>query len=190
MAAVLRDGTGARGNRGAPERWARSGLRVRLRRRAQVSEAGDTLIEILIAIVIIALTVTALLGALVTAITSSTTEQSLSTVDTVLNGFAQAAQYEVQQTNVFTNCDTTPYRLIGAPSPASGPVGSSSTVFVTGFAANHALTVLVGATSATVTSGSMTDGNGNSAVTFTVPNGVSGSQVVSVSDGKATPSPT
>ena len=77
---------------------------ARVRRRAERSEAGDTLIEILIAIVIIALTVTALLGGLVTAITSSTTEQSLSTVDSVLNNFAQAARYEVQQTNVFTNC--------------------------------------------------------------------------------------
>jgi len=77
------------------------------------SEAGDTLVEILVAIVIIALTVTALLGALVTAITSSTTEQSLSTVDSVLNSFAQSAQYEIQQLSSLPNwnCRTNPYRL-------------------------------------------------------------------------------
>ncbi|HEY5025284.1 MAG TPA: type II secretion system protein, partial [Acidimicrobiales bacterium] len=175
---------------GASDRRVLSGRGERVHRRVERSDTGDTLIEVLVAIVIIALTVTALLGALVTAITSSTTEQSLSTVDGVLNAFAQSAQYEVQQSNVFTNCTATPYRLIGAPSPASGPVGSSSTVFVTGLAANHSLTVMVGSTPATLTNGSKTDGNGNAAVTFTVPNGVSGSQVVSVSDGSATPSPT
>ncbi len=193
MAASHRDGCGAGGNKAAPERSARSDLLARLCRRVQFSESGDSLIEILIAIVIIALTVTALLGALVTAITSSTTEQSLSTVDTVLNGFAQAAQYEVQQTNVFTNCDPTPYKLIGPPTPASGPAGSSATVFVTGFAANHPLTVTVGsAPPATITSGSHTDSNGDAAVTFTVPSGLTGSQIVSVNDGSAmsTPSPT
>jgi len=180
---------GASRNKGAPGRRLRSRLLERLRRRVLPSETGDTLIEVLIAIVIIALTVTALLGALVTAITSSTTEQSLATVDTVLNSFAQAAQYEVQQTNVFTNCDTNPYRLISAPSPASGPAGSAATVFVTGFVANHPLTVTVGSASATA-SGAMTDKNGDATVTFTVPSGLTGSQIVSVNDGTATPSPT
>ncbi len=159
------------------------------------SEAGDTLIEVLIAIVIIALTVTALLGGLVTAITSSSTQQSLSTVDSVLNNFAQAAQYEVQQTNVFTNCTTTPYRFISAPSPSSGPVGSSVTVFVTGFVASKGLAVSLTSTTmvstpATITNGSTTDMSGDAAVTFTVPSGVTGTQVVSVSDGTPTSSPT
>ncbi|HVA02369.1 MAG TPA: prepilin-type N-terminal cleavage/methylation domain-containing protein [Acidimicrobiales bacterium] len=159
-----------------------------------VSEVGDTLIEVLVAIVIIALTVTALLGALVTAITSSTTQQSLSTVDSVLNGFAQSALFEVQQSSVFKNCTRTAYRLIGAPTPASGPVGSVSTVFVTGFAAYHTLTVslISGATStpAAITNGSKTDSSGDATVTFTVPNGLAGAQTVSVSDGMATASPT
>jgi len=177
---------------GATARRGRSGPGEELRRRAAPSEAGDTLIEILIAILVIALTVTALLGGLVTAITSSTTAQSLSTVDSVLNGFAQAAQYEIQQLSALPNwnCRTTPYRLVGTPSPASGPAGSSATVFVTGFAANHTVTVTVGAAQATVTSGSTTDANGDAAVTFTVPSGLTGSQIVSVSDGTATPSPT
>jgi len=179
-----------KGRRGAAGFRSEAGLVARVRGRAERSEAGDTLIEILIAIVIIALTVTALLGGLVTAITSSTTEQSLSTVDSVLNNFAQAALYEVQQTNFFKNCDPTPYRFISAPSPASGPAGSSVTVFVTGFAASTNLTVTVGSTPATVTHGSNTDVNGDSAVTFTVPNGATGTQPVSVSDGTATASPT
>ena len=114
----------SRRRRGAAEsRSAGPGLVARVRGHAESSEAGDTLIEVLIAIVIIALTVTALLGGLVTAITSSTTEQSLSTVDSVLNNFAQAAQYEVQQANFFINCTTTPYRFIERAIPGVGPGG-------------------------------------------------------------------
>jgi len=167
----------------------------RVRRRAERSERGDTLIELLIAIVIIALTVTALLGALVTSLTSSATQKSLSTVDAVLNSFAQSAQYEAQQ--AFVNCTPTPYRLVSAPMPAAGPVGASVVVFVTGFAANTGLHVTLtpagggGSVPATITSGSTTDPtNGNATVTFTVPGSVTGAQNVSVSDGTSTTSPT
>ena len=159
---------------------------------AEHADSGDTLIEILIAIVVIALTVTALLSGLVTAITSSSTEQSISTEDSIVNGFAQAAQYEIQQANVFTNCTTTAYRLISAPFPSSGPVGSKVTVFVTGLAASYSplKVALVSATnvptSATVVSGGSTDAKGDASVTFTVPN-VSGPQTVTVSDSGTTP---
>jgi hypothetical protein len=71
--------------------------------------------------------------------------------------------------------------------PAAGPVGSSATVFVTGFAANHSLTVTVGSVGAAIKSGSTTDGNGDAGVTFTVPSGVSGAQIVSVNDASPTP---
>ena len=65
-------------------------------------------------------------------------------------------------------------------------------MFVTGFTAIHSLTVTVGGAPATLANGSMssTDGKGDATVTFTVPAGVTGSQIVSVSDGTATSSPT
>jgi len=161
----------------------------RLRRRDDHTERGDTLIELLIAIVIIALTVTALLGALVTAITSSTTQKSLSTIDAVLNTFAQSAQYEAQQS--FVNCTPTPYRLISAPIPSSAPAGAAATVFVTGFTANHILTVKVGSATANTTPSIVsTDGSGDAAITFRVPSGLSGAQAVAVSDGTSASSPT
>ncbi len=160
----------------------------RMRRRVECSEQGDTLIELLIAIVIIALTMTALLGALVTALTTSTTQKGLSTVDAILNSFAQSAQSEAQQS--FVNCTTTPYRLISAPMPSAGPVGASVTVFVTGFTAGHGLTVMVGSAPATISSGGTVGLNGDAAVTFTVPSGVSGTPSVSVNDGTNTTSPT
>ncbi len=166
----------------------------RVRRRTERSEQGDTLIELLIAIVIIALTVTALLGALVTSLTSSATQKSLSTVDAVLNSFAQSAQYEAQQ--AFVNCTPTPYRLVSAPMPAAGPVGASVVVFVTGFADSTGLVVTLtpvgggGSVTPTITSGQTTTATGNATVTFTVPGSVTGAQNVSVSDGTSTPSPT
>ena len=66
-------------------------------------------------------------------------------------------------------------------------------VFVTGFAANHGLTVLVGSATASISSGSITDANGDATVTFTVPGalmGATGPQNVTVSDGTSTASPT
>ena len=161
-------------------------VRRRDRATGKPSESGDTLIEILIAVVIIALTVTALLSGLVTAITSSSTAQSLSTEDAIVNGFAQSAQYEIQQAGVFQNCKSIVYRLVSAPFPSSGPVGSKATVFVTGLTAGRSLTVSFGTTPASIVSGGTADGSGDATVTFTVPN-VAGAQPVSVNDGGATP---
>jgi type II secretory pathway pseudopilin PulG len=155
------------------------------------AEEGETLIELLMAIVIIALTVSALLGALVTAITSSAEHRSLSTIDTLLNTFAQSAEYEIQQQpGLFQNCSQSPYRVVGAPTPAIGAAGSSATIFVSGFTPNHGLTVTVGGLAASITKGGATNSSGNQAVTFTVPSVGTGPQTVAVSDGSATTTPT
>lgn len=60
------------------------------------SEAGDTLIEVLLAVVILALSVSALLGALVTSISSSAEHRSLADLDTVLKSNAESVKYEVE----------------------------------------------------------------------------------------------
>jgi len=62
-----------------------------------LGEGGDTLIELLIAIVIISLSVTALLGMLITSLTSSAEHRSLADLDTVVKSFAESATYQVQQ---------------------------------------------------------------------------------------------
>ncbi|HAM01854.1 MAG TPA: hypothetical protein DCQ30_06450 [Acidimicrobiaceae bacterium] len=61
-----------------------------------MGECGDTLVELLIAIVIIALSVSALLGALITSLTSSAEHRSLANLDTVVKGFAEAATYQLE----------------------------------------------------------------------------------------------
>jgi len=166
--------------------------------RPRGGEDGDTLIELLIAIVIIALTVSALLGALITAITSSSEHRSLATIDSLLNTFAQSAEYEVQQApGLFQNCTSnpygvgggSPYRIVSAPTPATGPAGTAATLFVSGFVPGHALTVTVGGAASTITSGSQTNSNGDQAVTFVIPPLGLGAQAVVVSDGNATPTP-
>jgi Tfp pilus assembly protein PilV len=59
-------------------------------------ESGDTLIEVLIALVVIGLTVTALLGAFATAISASAEDRNLATIDTLLQSFAETATYQIQ----------------------------------------------------------------------------------------------
>jgi hypothetical protein len=98
-----------------------------------LSEAGDTLLEILVALVIISISVVALLGVLTTSITSSVEYRSLATTDTVLKGFADALKYEVElsPTPLYTNCATT-YQVV-SEYPSAADVGSGITVFGTGF---------------------------------------------------------
>jgi type II secretory pathway pseudopilin PulG len=91
------------------------------------SESGDTLIEVLIAVVIIALAASALLGALLTSITSSESHRSLSVDDTVLKSFAEAAKEQIEfgSSPLYTQC-AAGYTLSSPP-----PVPAGYTVSVT-----------------------------------------------------------
>lgn len=68
-------------------------------------------------------------------------------------------------------------------SPSSGPVGTAASIVAQGFAANHALTVTVGGTSASITGGATTNASGSSTVAFTIPAVPNGGAAVVVSDG-------
>jgi len=74
-----------------------------------VSEAGDTLIEVVIAVVVIALTAAALLGAITTSIVSSAAHRNLSTDDALLRSYAEEVQYQVEQqpAPLYQQCATT-----------------------------------------------------------------------------------
>ena len=72
---------------------------------------------------------------------------------------------------------------VGAPNPAKGGAGNSVQVPASHFAVNSALTVSMGGTPATVTSGATTNATGSSTVTFTVPFGLAaGNYPVKVTD--------
>jgi type II secretory pathway pseudopilin PulG len=124
------------------------------KREPLASETGETLIEVLIAVVIFSLSVVALLGALVTSITSSSEHRSLASDDTVLRSFAEAAKYEIQMQPgaLFRNCATTyttkpatAYRVVNVY-PSSGPVGTFLTVFGTDFNSRNDLSAIFGST--------------------------------------------
>jgi Tfp pilus assembly protein PilV len=63
----------------------------------ELDENGDTLIEVLLAIVIIAIAVTAVLGALMTSITSSAEQRSLAANDTLTKSFAETAKDQIEE---------------------------------------------------------------------------------------------
>src|SRR6185437_3587614 len=58
-------------------------------------EAGDTLIEVLIALVVIGLTATAILGAFATTISASAEQRSLAGADAFLRSFVETATYDM-----------------------------------------------------------------------------------------------
>jgi len=157
-------------------------------------ETGETLIEILIALAVISLTVVALLGGLVTAITSSAEHRSLATVDALLKSFAETAKYQIEeQPNPLFACGATVnpapngYLMLSTPNPSSGPVGTAVTIFGTGFTANSSAFAVTfptaGGISATNVSGSSTS-HGNATVSFTIPPTLAtGSYPITVTSG-------
>lgn len=72
------------------------------------SDSGDTLIEILVAVIILGLTAVALLGAFASDLTGASVYKNSSTIDTVLKNFAEDATFEIQyQANpLFAACAT------------------------------------------------------------------------------------
>ena len=72
---------------------------------------------------------------------------------------------------------------VGSPNPTSGAPGIPVSISGSGFVANSPITVALGATTATITSGAATDANGNVSVIFTVPALSPGNYTVSVTDG-------
>ena len=106
------------------------------------SEAGDTLIEVLISIAILGITIAALLGALVTTITSASEHRSLASLDTVLRSYAEQLKYDVQLQGTnswFTQCATVSSPTTSPPqyeghtiTPANQPPSAHYSVVVLG----------------------------------------------------------
>ena len=155
---------------------------------------GDTLIEIIIALVVIAIGVVALIGALTTSITSSATYRSLSTIDTVLKNFADATKDQIQletpnpttasiyATSTYANCATS-YRVV-TEYPTSTTASGSVTVLATGFLPSHSVTATV---NGVAMPSAMSDSNGSVVDTFTLPmTSPPGPEPVVLTDGSNT----
>jgi fibronectin type 3 domain-containing protein/type II secretory pathway pseudopilin PulG len=107
-------------------------------------DRGDTLVEVLVAVVIIGMAVAALLGTLLTTTSASVAHRSTTSFDTYVASFAETArnQIELQAYNgsssgpTFTACTTASpvsYDLVGAPIPHTVPANSSVAVLGSGF---------------------------------------------------------
>lgn len=168
------------------------GVRTPSRKRPErkKNEVGDTLIEILLAILVIGIGATALLAGFGTAIGASAEHRSLATIDTVLKSFAETTKFQVQEQTSpkFANCATT-YTIASLPSPSAGAAGTAVTVFGTGFTPGDPMSVTVGSTPATFPSGApIVSAAGNVTVTFIVPTLTTGSSYpISLSDGVVPP---
>jgi hypothetical protein len=104
-------------------------LRATLHRRLQVPrqplpEEGDTLIEVILAVVVIALTAAALLGAITTSIVSSASHRYLSTDDTLLRSYAEQVEYQLEQSP--NALGPTPIYQSCAPAGATGPYNTTA----------------------------------------------------------------
>jgi type II secretory pathway pseudopilin PulG len=137
----------------------------------QRDDRGDSLIEVLLAIVIIALAAGPLIGALLESIAASAEHRGLATTGTLLESFAETAVSEIQTSplpGTAYQATTDPsYRLLSNPSKGTAPAGTTVTVFVTGFPSASSFTVHVGPTPARVDA-TKTYGNGDARITFTI----------------------
>lgn len=107
-------------------------------------DRGDTLVEVLVAVVIIGLAVVALLGTLLTTTSASVVHRATSSFDSYVSNFAEAArnQIQLQASNggsgpTFTACTVggpaVNYKLVGNPIPQTAPAGASVALLGSGF---------------------------------------------------------
>ena len=103
------------------------GMAARKASRHERSEAGDTLVEILLALVVISLGVVSLIAAFATSISASANHRSLATLDTLLKSYAETATFQIQQSSnpMFATC-ATPATYSAISNSFSLPVGDSA----------------------------------------------------------------
>jgi type II secretory pathway pseudopilin PulG len=90
------------------------------------SEAGDTLLEVLIAIVVLALASVALIVGFGTSISSSAEHRNLATFDTVLASTSQEAISQIQQQqSLFQTCHSNPSSFYQSENNAGQPAATS-----------------------------------------------------------------
>ena len=102
-------------------------------RRTMRSDAGDTLLEVLLALLIVSLGVVALMGGLATSIAGSATHRGLSTLDNVLKSFAESAKYQIQLQGA-PNALYAPCALVSGQSYNGTTIDTSNVYMPSGYA--------------------------------------------------------
>jgi type II secretory pathway pseudopilin PulG len=104
---------------------------VRRRMQTVSPDQGDTLIEIILTIAVIAVTAVALVGAVLTAITGSSEHRSLSVDNAQLNSYVQSIQDTVERQgdqSIFTGCAS----ASDLPQPEANGIDTSSSTWTIG----------------------------------------------------------
>ena len=143
---------------------------IDIRRTQSQRDRGDTLIEVLIALAIIALAVGPLFGALIEAITGSSQHRGLAEIDTMLRSFADTATSEIELSptvgeGTLNGTTATSTALFGGTTsyvgyPIFGAGLSPTTVIVHQTKASHSATLSVAALNNETTPEPLTIGYG------------------------------
>ena len=130
--------------------WADSARRPRARRERSCGDDGDTLIEVLIALLVMSITVVSLLVAFSTAFSASATHRNLAVTDTVLRSVTEQVYSAFQQIDspIYAACPTatTSYynseltNALTPPSPYSASYSGSITQVAYWSGSNFSLT--------------------------------------------------
>jgi len=89
---------------------------------ASGSEAGDTLVEVMLALMVMSICGVALLSAFATSITASSRHRTLANMNTILASYAETATSQIQQQQSFAAC-ATPSTYNGTVVPPPLPSG-------------------------------------------------------------------
>jgi type II secretory pathway pseudopilin PulG len=160
------------------------------RERVRSGDAGDTLVELLVALAIISICVVGLIGGLASAIGSAGNHRNLTNLDAALKDFAEVVRYDVQlqpytstSAPLYARC-ASKYLLAGTPNPSSGPVGTAVTAFGSGFSGSVTSSVSIGGSPPPGNTVTLTDpANGNVTANFVVPPLPAGTYPITISDG-------
>ena len=146
-------------------------MRSHTRAGTRFDEAGDTLIEILVAVTITSLAVVGILGALLTTTSSSISHRNMTTFGAVLKSFAETVRnaIETQQSPSYTCPVSSMYKIAGPLVPSSGPPGTPIAALGTGFPAAGTYAGRFNGALATWTAGPNPSTSG-AVATYTVPN--------------------
>ena len=154
-----------------------------------LDDRGDTLVELLIALVVISLAIVALIGGLLATTAASTTHRNLSTLDNVLRAVDSSIQAAIDPPPsstaspiLYQRCATTStYQIAGPLYPTSQLAGNSVSVAVIGLTASATMKATVGSNPAV--SAGTTSSSGAGIATFAAP-GTAGSYSVSIAPGR------
>ena len=151
--------------------------------RRRSGDAGDTLVELLVAITVIGIAAAGLLGGLAAAIGGSGSHRSLTSLDAVVRSFAETTRNSLTAQDGYVQCASSYSNITSGPFPGSGPANTAVTVFGSGFGGTGtpSTPTISGGSAVINPTGQVT--NGQLTSTFNVPPLPAGPKTITVGFG-------